>query len=192
MTLARGTIAGLGTAVLLLALPGGAQTPAAKEAPGKPIKTTVAYEPVITLTPQTRELTACGVQMTVLRDDQPLITTSLTQRREGEDTRVLWCSLPRDLLKANPQSGIAALEVRGAGRLETPIALPDAPGETGCTVVEDTALLFQRLFVGGGTLRIALEGQPTLSVTLQRPMAGDLSRAYLNCAGDLFRPEDAN
>lgn len=192
MTFAHSAKAALGSTLLLLALPVDAQAPAADEAPGKPIKTTIAYAPVISLMPKTRELTACGVQMTVLRDDQPLITTSLTQRREGEDTRVLWCSLPRDLLQATPRTGLAALEVRGAERLETPVRLATDPPEAGCTVIEDASLLFQRLFVGGGTLRIALEGQPTLSVTLQRPMAGDLSRAYLNCAGDLFRPEDAN
>ncbi|MEM9384367.1 MAG: hypothetical protein AAGA68_04855 [Pseudomonadota bacterium] len=164
----------------------------AQDGPGKPIKTTVAYEPVIALAPESRELTACGVQITVLRDDQPLITTSLTQRREGEQTRVLWCSLPRDLLQATPRTGVAALEVRSTMRLETPINLPGASPRSRCTAIEDNSLLFQRLFLSGGTLRIALEDQPTLSVTLQRPLPAALRSAYLNCAGDLFRPEDAD
>jgi hypothetical protein len=66
-------------------------------------------------------------------------------------------------------------------------------------------LLFQRLFVAGGSLGVDAElarasglvgadGEPpadtALVLTLQRPLPVALSRMYLNCAGDLFRPED--
>ena len=169
-----------------------AQTEPTDPRPGKPIRTTLAYAPLIELDATTRAISACGLQITVLRDEQTLVTTTLAQEREGDDTRVTWCSTPRELLQLSPATGVAALEVRGAARLETPIALPMAAETAGCATVEESSLLFQRLFVGGGTLRIALEGQPTLSITLPRPLPSELSRAYLNCAGDLFRPEDAS
>lgn len=172
---------------------GQAPAPAPDTGPAatKPIKTTLAYAPVVTLDGR-KAVNACGVQITVLRDEEPLVAGELVVTREGEGTRTTWCSAPRARHLAKPTTGKAILEVRGAQRLEAPIALPSAAPSAGCTTLENpSSLLFQRLLVGGGTLRIAREGRPTLSITLPRPLPGALSRAYLQCAGDLFRPEDA-
>lgn len=189
------------SASVLTGEPALAQTPRA-ELPA-PLPVTLRYHPVVALSRPDRSVTACGVALEVRRGEQRLALTQLLQRRAGNDTLVQWCASPGAALG---EAGIAVLEVAGVAPQETSIGaadsapLGDEPAPPGlaldsarCTGVADVSpgLLFQRLFVTGGTLRIRQPDRPTISVTLQRPLPRGLSQAYLNCAGDLFRPEDA-
>ena len=202
---------------------------------------TVQYKPVVTLDPESREVSACGVRLEVLPPgaSSPALTASLRQRRVDDDTLVEWCAQP-----ATPDAagggGAVVLEVPGVATLQVVLAPANADaaagadavdgtnmagnadaadGSTGATaawgaelytppppppeacaaVSADAALLFQRLFVSGGTLRIDADlvrssglaaTDADVDLPLQRPLPVALSRAYLNCAGDLFRPED--
>jgi len=42
----------------------------------------------------------------------------------------------------------------------------------------------------GGRFEVRREDQSTLTFDLPLPMPHTVRQAYLNCAGDLFRPED--
>lgn len=59
------------------------------------------------------------------------------------------------------------------------------------TVLEgfDGSSFAQALMVTGGRFEITLSGGMTLAYDLPRPMPHGVRQAYLNCAGDLFRPE---
>ena len=47
----------------------------------------------------------------------------------------------------------------------------------------------QSLMVTGGRFELTLSGGQTVAYELPRPMPHAVRQAYLNCAGDLFRPE---
>lgn len=104
---------------------------------------------------------------------------------------------------------LTALEVRGAETLELVTASFDSrrdlrpvPSSVGGGVRLEADLqdddvggsLFAELGVSGGTLRVTDRGapQPTAVVTeihLPAPLPRDVTAMYLNCAGDLVRPD---
>jgi len=47
----------------------------------------------------------------------------------------------------------------------------------------------QELMVMGGRFEIVTTAGETIAFDLPRPMPHRVRQAYLNCAGDLFRPE---
>jgi hypothetical protein len=170
------------------------------------------------LSPRTRDVAACGLQLTLAARDTgtAALIAVLRQRREGDRTRIEWCARRA----AGDGAGAVSLEVPGIGGLS--VAVPAGAADTArreyCREVPDAStLLFQRVFVSGGVLVVdrallagaggaaqaqgggsaregsrerAAPGAGTLSLPLQRPLPVEVSRAYLNCAGDLFRPAD--
>jgi hypothetical protein len=187
---------------------------------------TLRYAPATILDNITRDVVACGVRIDVLaansaEDASPALQAVLRQRRVGDATRVEWCArrpasaagheLPTaSSATAAVSAGVGekvTLQVHGIAKLS--VTLPSAAGTEHCSLLqESSSLLFQRLFVTGGSISLpasavgvtgedtSTEGSPSaetpavLTLPLARPLPIALSRNYLNCAGDLYRPED--
>lgn len=110
--------------------------------------------------------------------------------REGTDTAFA--------IRARPIPGSSAVtSVRFATASHDSAALFPASAPIGDGIVEARAVLegftgpsfAQELMVMGGRFEITtVDG--TIAYDLPRPMPHRIRQAYLNCAGDLFRPQD--
>lgn len=54
---------------------------------------------------------------------------------------------------------------------------------------DDGAMFIQSLMVGGGTLSFELQDRVRVDVVIPGPLPQSVRASYLNCAGDLMRPE---
>lgn len=52
------------------------------------------------------------------------------------------------------------------------------------------AMMIQRLMIGGGKFSCSPAGPGSVALVIPGPLPNQVRAAYLNCAGDLFRPED--
>ncbi|MBY0225447.1 MAG: hypothetical protein K2Q28_06540 [Hyphomicrobium sp.] len=111
--------------------------------------------------------------------------------RQGTDTSFA--------IRARPVSGSSAVtSVRFTTASHDSASLFPASTPIGDGIVETRAVLqgftgpsfAQELMVMGGRFEIATVDGHTISYDLPRPMPHRVRQAYLNCAGDLFRPED--
>lgn len=102
-------------------------------------------------------------------------------------------------ISAAPTSGkttvaITGLSVRTAGLAPTEAfkSERDVSGAltlTGALPPTDGAMFMQQLLVGGGTATLAINGDPaSIDIAIPGPAPQSVRAAYLNCAGDLFRP----
>ncbi len=102
-------------------------------------------------------------------------------------------------IRARPAPGASAVKsVRFATASHDSASLFPAPAPIDDGIVEARTVLegftgpsfAQELMVMGGRFEIATVDGQTIAFDLPRPMPHRVRQAYLNCAGDLFRPED--
>jgi hypothetical protein len=111
--------------------------------------------------------------------------------RQGNDTAFA--------IRARPIPGSSAVKsVRFATASHDSAALFPVSAPIGDGIVEARTVLqgftgpsfAQELMVMGGRFEITTTDGDTIAYELPRPMPHRIRQAYLNCAGDLFRPED--
>ena len=143
-------------------------------------------EPVVLL--KNGNIRACGVRATFPDGETPR-TFELLVRRSGNDTLLELranCGVDagrpgRPLLQTRTINTADLL--RGDVGLSQGVSVLSAPATS-----DEVAILIQEYMIGGGTMRClepAAEG-----FTLGGPLPNQTRAAYLNCAGDLFRPEE--
>lgn len=155
----------------------------------QPDKTIVQVEvsPIVRLT--AGEISACGVRFTT---------------REGGITRTAEFVLENELSGrqfrlagwADPPMPLADIALK-TGTLDTQSLLSPAKRAADGTVSAQGAIpgllgseLVRSLMVAGGTLELtASDAARPWSVNIPGPMAHQIRSSYLNCAGDLERPE---
>lgn len=102
-------------------------------------------------------------------------------------------------IRARPAPGSSAVKsVRFATASHDSASLFPASAPIDDGIVESRTVLegftgpsfAQELMVMGGRFQIATVDGQTIAYDLPRPMPHRVRQAYLNCAGDLFRPED--
>ncbi len=128
---------------------------------------------------------ACGVRAKV-SNDQAARTFELLVRRSGSDTLLelradCGANATRPILQTRTNS-TADLLTGEASRSRGFLVL-SAPATS-----DKVAMLIQEFMIGGGTLSCAKPA--TESYTLSGPLPNQTRAGYLNCAGDLFRPEE--
>lgn len=111
--------------------------------------------------------------------------------RQGDDTAFA--------IRARTTAGSAAVtNVRFATASHDSKTLFPPPAPIGDGLIETRTVLegftgpsfAQELMVMGGRFEITTADGQTIAYDLPRPMPHRVRQAYLNCAGDLFRPED--
>ncbi len=140
-------------------------------------------EPVVLL--KEGDIRACGVRVTV-SDAQAARTFELLVRRSGRET----------LLELRANCGNrAAHPVLQTRTISTANLLTGEINQSAGFVVlsapatsDKVAMLIQEFMIGGGTLSCVKP--PGKSYTLSGPLPNQTRAGYLNCAGDLFRPEE--
>ena len=140
-------------------------------------------EPIVLL--KDGDIRACGVRVTV-SDAQAARTFELLVRRSGRET----------LLELRANCGDrAARPVLRARTISTADLLTGEVNQSAGLVVlsapatsDKVAMLIQEFMIGGGTLSCG--NAPSKSYTLGGPLPNQTRAGYLNCAGDLFRPEE--
>jgi hypothetical protein len=170
---------------LLLAVP--VVTAAALAANAAPVVPLVSVEPVVLL--QDGRISGCGLSSTAELTGVRVIGEVIAFR-DGEQTAFA--------VRARASEGAAHVKsVRLATASHDTLTLFPPPSPLAPGGVETRAILeglpgslfAQELLVTGGRFQIDFDDGQTLSFDLPRPMPHSIRQSYLNCAGDLFRPE---
>jgi hypothetical protein len=142
---------------------------------------------------QDRQIAGCGFRASVPLDGQT-VSASVTAFRDGLETVFVvaanWpdasgAPLALDTFRLVTSSHDTAKDfpkpaVVASGNFETRARLEGFSG----------ASFIQGIMVGGGTFELRDTNDRTATIALPAPMPQNVRGAYLNCAGDLFRPED--
>lgn len=144
-------------------------------------------EPVVLF--ERGELSACGLRARV-EDAGDLLVVSLVAYKSGPVLRFrLEARRPEGT--SGPPPVAVSLATTG---YDTTRLLRDVAPEAGVAAAEapleglDGGGLMRELMVSGGRVRMQLQDGATREVLLAGPMTQAVRAAYLNCAGDLFRP----
>jgi len=151
-------------------------------------------EPLVTVEPVTLlengEIAGCGLTSTVAGRTASAIGEMIAFR-DGDRTAFA--------VRARPSTanGQAIKSVRLATASHDTAALFPPSKTLGDGIVESRRVLegfsgssfAQELMVMGGRFEIVTTAGETIAYDLPRPMPHRVRQAYLNCAGDLFRPE---
>lgn len=150
-------------------------------------------EPAVTVEPVTLlengEIAGCGLISSATLGPVTAIGEFIAFR-EGDRTAFA--------VRARPDptgTGLASVRLATASHDTAQLFPPSKPLANG--LVETRAVLegfagssfAQELMVMGGRFEIVTSAGQTLAYDLPRPMPHRVRQAYLNCAGDLFRPE---
>jgi hypothetical protein len=151
-------------------------------------------EPLVTVDPVTLleagEIAGCGLTSTVTGGTSSVIGEMIAFR-DGDRTAFA--------VRARPSTadGEAIKSVRLATASHDSAVLFPPSKLLGDGIVETRTVLegfsgssfAQELMVMGGRFEIVTTAGETIAYDLPRPMPHRVRQAYLNCAGDLFRPE---
>lgn len=173
----------------LLVLPIAAHVALAAEAANR--------EPIVTVEPltlfQDQQIAGCGFRASIPVDGQT-VTASVTAYRDGLETvfavSAHWpdtsgAPLTLDTLRLVTSSHDTTKD------FPKPAAVASGLFEMRARLEGFSGASFvQGMMVGGGTFEVAAKGGRTVSIALPSPMPQNIRAAYLNCAGDLFRPEN--
>ncbi len=153
-------------------------------------------EPVV-LVSEAGAIKACGVRA-VFKATGEEKRFELLVRREGNAT-ILALRGPCNRLVNSPEGGfeIPTLDTANYGSTdvmqEKRFQSIEGLNELSAPATDDNiALLIQELMIGGGTFACRFEGKERAeqSYRLSGPLPNQVRAAYLNCSGDLFRPEE--
>jgi hypothetical protein len=148
----------------------------------------VTVEPVTLM--ENGEIAGCGLTSTVTGGTSSAIGEVIAFR-DGYSTAFAVRARP------SPANGEAIKSVRLATASHDTAALFPPSRNLGNGLVETRTVLegfsgssfAQELMVMGGRFEIITTAGETIAYDLPRPMPHRVRQAYLNCAGDLFRPE---
>lgn len=175
----------LGIGGLALAFVGVCTAPVTVRAgtPGEP----AAIEPIVAIA--NGDIAACGfVARGTATAKEPAIHASFRAIRDGS-------SIVFEIAAGRPGAGGGSEPVRDVslttGAYASRTLFPPVAGGTTSARIKgfDGAALVQSLFVSGGTFWIVDQTGATSTLELPSPMPHSVRQAYLNCAGDLFRPD---
>jgi hypothetical protein len=145
---------------------------------------TATVEPVTLL--ENGRIAGCG-----MTSSSASVIGEVIAFREGNETAFA--------IRARPAPGSSAVKsVRFATASHDSANLFPSPTPIDGGIVESRTVLegftgpsfAQELMVTGGRFEIATVDGNTIAYDLPRPMPHRVRQAYLNCAGDLFRPDD--
>ena len=148
---------------------------------------TVSVEPVTLL--ENGQIAGCGLSSKA-NDKGRSVFADVIAFREGDRTAFAVRARP-----AENATGISAVRLSTAShdtaKLFPPVRnLPEGLVEVRTVLEGFTGSSFaQELMVMGGRFEVTMTDGATLAFDLPRPMPHRIRQAYLNCAGDLFRPE---
>lgn len=137
-------------------------------------------------------IAACGVSAVARGDGPGSITASLLAIRDGDRTVFELSAVVSD-----PAWPPRALTFRSASHTSDQMFPPvtaEAGGGLSTRAALDGlagAMFIQEVLISGGTFQLGFSDGPEVSLALPSPMPHGVRQSYLQCAGDLFRP-DAN
>jgi hypothetical protein len=160
--------------------------------PALSVEPRAAAEPIVGL--KDGKIAQCGGRLTFDRDGETIaIEVDLT--RHSEDTRFRLRATTSD--SADPAARFRKLEATTASISSTTLfAAPDLPTELGTLAYECDAAapavttFIQELMVSGAQFRLLRSDGRLVELATTGPLPQSTRAAYLNCTGDLYRPEE--
>ncbi len=156
---------------------------------GTPLE--ISVEPVTLL--DAGKIAGCGLKATARADDATTIGEVIAFRSGDVTVFSVRARAVDGAGNAMRPSHIRLTTASHDTRTLFPAPRPHSDGqiETRAHLAGFTGSSFaQELMVMGGRFEVRREDQSTLTFDLPLPMPHTVRQAYLNCAGDLFRPED--
>jgi len=148
---------------------------------------TVTVEPVTLL--KNGNIAGCGLTSTVM-DDAVSAIGEVIAFRDGDHTAFAIRARPGTTGAAIQSVRLATASHDTRRLFPPPKLLTNGLVETRAVLEGFTGSSFaQELMVIGGRFELITTAGETIAYDLPRPMPHRVRQAYLNCAGDLFRPE---